>query len=366
MCAHASSLGCAQVPIAAIVRAKLLTAPNDANPKQRGLIDYLNPFHFMKIVANFKLLALLVAVTATVFTGCKKDLPGDRGPSDSDAVTQNGSRDGGAFEEEDCEDFPECFTINYPVSVVMPDGTQQSAADDDALYNLFDGLDDEDDLAFVYPISITLEDDGSTQSIASDDDFDAVMADCFGDDWDDDFACDEEDWEEWPECFELHYPITVTMPDGSDVVLTDDDDLDELFDALDDAEEDDLDLVIHYPICVTMEETGDVETIGNDDELEELFEWCFDEWDDEYGCDEDDLDDFEDCFTLNYPVDVTLPDGSTTSVATDDDWDPLFDQLDEYDDIEVVYPVTITMTDDGTTQTINSDDEFDAALDDCE
>ena len=317
----------------------------------------------MNFRVKFQLFAVLAALCVSVFvTSCKKetDLPAR---SNSNATSEPHVSDG-SFEEEDCEDFPECFALNYPVTVIMPDGSTTSVGDDDALEALFDGLDEEDDLMFQFPITVTLEEDGSTQSVADEDAFVDMLDECFGDGWDEDFDCDEDEWEDWPECFEVNYPVSVCLPDGSNVTLQSDADLDALFDDLDEEE----DIEIHYPITVTLEDDGSTETINNDDELEELMEMCEWYWDDEYGCDEDDFDDFEDCFTVNFPISLTMADGSTQQVNSEDDIDTLVDNLSdaEADAIEVVYPVTVTMNDDGSTQTVASDDAFEALLDSCD
>ena len=93
-----------------------------------------------------------------------------------------------------------------------------------------------------------------------------------------------------------------------------------------------------------------------DDELDDLDEEC-------YG------DDFEDCFTFNFPIQFTLPDGTTVTANSEEEAEETLDTWyeqnpDSEEDPLLVYPISVTL-DDGTVQEINNDDELEELFEEC-
>lgn len=78
---------------------------------------------------------------------------------------------------DDADDFTECFTFVYPFDVNTPSGTTTLNSDDD-LDAIFDTIEDEDDLELVYPITITLTEDGTTVVVNSDDELEDAWDAC--------------------------------------------------------------------------------------------------------------------------------------------------------------------------------------------
>ncbi|WP_298894272.1 hypothetical protein [uncultured Psychroserpens sp.] len=87
-------------------------------------------------------------------------------------------------EDYNCPGGIECFTFNFPLSIITDDGTTLEVNSqeelDNALYNsyYFD---------FVFPIDVTL-DDGDVLTINNEEEFEDILEDCF-DEYDDD--CEE-------------------------------------------------------------------------------------------------------------------------------------------------------------------------------
>jgi len=180
-------------------------------------------------------------------------------------------------------------------------------------------------------------------------------------------AWDREQKEDW-QCFDLIFPITFEMPDGSTITVETDDeegwlDIKTWYDV---NQETDERPSIQFPVVIFFDE--EYMTIDNDEELRGAYAECRPERDrDREGRDDE-------CFGLIYPVSFTMPDGSTITVETDDEegWNELKDWYDDnpgYEEVmpEFQYPVDIIYrTEDGDlTVTINNEEEMLAAKNAC-
>ncbi len=185
----------------------------------------------------------------------------DDGEEDDEEEDDDEDEDG---EDDDCfdDDFElgECFNINYPVNVILEDGTTQtlnSDADVEAL------MEQDVEAEPVYPFDVTLIEDGSTLTMNDEDDFEDLLDECFEDEYD-----DEDDFE-LGECFNINYPVEVELEDGSTQTINSDEDLEALW-------EQDIDADPVYPFDITLIEDGTTQTIMSEDELEDVLDACFD------------------------------------------------------------------------------------------
>ena len=174
------------------------------------------------------------------------------------------------------------------------------------------------------------------------------------DGWDRD-GDDKKDWK----CFNLVFPVTFDMTDGSTITVTSNDEdgwteIKAWYEANPDSEEKPA---LQYPVDIVYEKDETTVTINNDDEMRGAYRHCG-------GRDDRDRA----CFALVYPVTFIMPDGSTITVADREDWAELKAWYEANPDSEerptLQYPVDITYRD-GTTQTINNDEEMRIAKEDC-
>ena len=163
------------------------------------------------------------------------------------------------------------------------------------------------------------------------------------------------------ECFELVYPVTFTMPDGSNITGDEEtvwSELKDWYNAHPDSKEE---ATLIYPVEVVFDDS-ETKTIENEDEMVLLKKVCDDkDYDKDY--------DKEECFDFVYPVTFTMSDGTT---ITGDDEETIDSAMkdwyiahpDSKEEPSLNYPVDIIFEDEST-QTIANDDEMLLALKDC-
>ena len=114
---------------------------------------------------------------------------------------------------------------------------------------------------------------------------------------------------------------------------------------------------------------GTTVTVNSEEELFDLIDKWYEENDDYGDWDEDYDHDFEDCFTLVYPIQIQFPGGETISYANVEDLytgiDAWYDANPESDDDPLpVYPFDVILPD-GTTQTVSSEMEEESLWEAC-
>jgi len=184
--------------------------------------------------------------------------------------------------------------------------------------------------------------DGTVVSVSSDDEFEELL--------------DEEcfgDFGDFGLCFDITFPVLINI-NGTTQTLNSIDEL--IFTVMmylennPDAEEGDV--TMQYPIDVTLED-GTLVTVNSEDEFEGDFETG-------------DL-----CFNINFPISISL--GGTIQILNNLQELILAPIIyletnpdAEEDDIAIQYPIDVTLEDD-TVVAVNSDDEFEELLvDECE
>lgn len=166
-------------------------------------------------------------------------------------------------------------------------------------------------------------------------------------------------------CYEITFPLSFELEDGSTVTANTEDDLEDLF------EDGGLNIVdFVYPVNLVNPETGETEVANNEEELIALFILCFDgeEWEPEDGEIYCDSLDFEfgqlGCYDLGFPLNFVLEDGSTVTANTEDDLADIF--TGENPPVDFAYPITLINQEDGTTHLVNNPDEVEELLEECE
>lgn len=187
-------------------------------------------------------------------------------------------------------DSTSCFSVNLPVTVIV--NSQQVVISDATGYAVVQNIlnefsDDDDDVSFIFPITITYA-NYTTTVVTSNDQLDDIIDDC-GEDNDHDEI----------ECLNINYPITISYYNAgnqtpSTITINSDAALYNFFENFDD---DDY-ATINYPISVT-DGGGSQIVINNNSELEAAIENADSNCE---GEDDDDIEDDDDNDDDNSPI----------------------------------------------------------------
>ena len=177
-------------------------------------------------------------------------------------------------------DNANCITVQLPITVVV-NGLEinvDSEDDFDTIEDVFDALDDdEDSLEILFPITVILS-DYTEIVISSEDELEDLIDDCSGENEPDDDI----------ECADIQYPVTASIFNSNNEVLdvitfTNDRDL---YRFIDDLEDDDI-VNLDFPITVVLFDGSEVR-VNDLDTLEDILDDASDD------CDEDDDYDYND------------------------------------------------------------------------
>ena len=189
-------------------------------------------------------------------------------PNDYGRDKDGWDRDKDDWDKDDKEDW-KCFDLVLPVTFDMPDGSSITVEAEDGYTALRDwyesNLDSEERPSLQYPVDIAFGDD-ETITVNSDDEMRSVYQRC---------SYRDKDKRYW-DCFELVYPVTFIMPDGSTIAVADRDDWDDVkswYDSNPDSEEKPS---LQYPVDISYRD-GTIQTINNDEEMGVSKRDCWDE-----------------------------------------------------------------------------------------
>ena len=172
----------------------------------------------------------------------------------------------------------------------------------------------------------------------------------------------EKDRDDW-RCFYMVFPVTFVMPDGSTITVASDDESgwSELKSWYESNDAYDSRPSIQYPIDIVFDsEEGEIsETIHNDEDMDLALEECKEALYENRDWIE------KECYKLVFPVTFVMPDGSTITVASDDEsgWSELkswYESNESEEEPSLQYPVEIIRdTEQGEeTIVINSEEEL--------
>ncbi len=210
-----------------------------------------------------------------------------------------------------------CFDIVYPITIQMPDGSTLSIdgeedTDLEIVKNYYEENDSEEKPSMVFPITIITY-EGVTKTISSEEEMSDAYRGCSGRDR-------ERDWDRERDCFELVYPVTYVLPDGSTIEISDEEDeagwesLKSWYEANPESEERPS---LQYPVDIVYEseesEDGETVTINSEDEMMVAKEECREMWG------EEDWEEEEECYAFVYPISFLMPDGSTIEISSEGD-----------------------------------------------
>ena len=262
----------------------------------------------------------------------------------------------------------ECFTLEFPVSFNMPDGSLVTVEADDEenwaeIKTWYEtNQDSEERPTMQFPVGILFDEESLV--IENQEEMRSAYQECYPK-RDGEWSRDRDET-----CFYLVYPVTYVMPDGSTISVTSDDEdgWSDLKDWYEENEDSDDKPELQYPvdIVVETEEGSSTVTINGEEEMAAAKRECHTEW--EEGWDEDDE---RDCFEYVLPVTFLMPDGSTITVEDEEGWYSLrvwYEENRRYEEEpSIQYPITISQeTEEGLiTVTLTSGEEMEEVYSEC-
>lgn len=260
-----------------------------------------------------------------------------------------------------------CFDFVYPINFSGPDSSIVEVNSEEEFFELLESLDEEtvESFDFVFPFTIVTAFDSAEVVINDYEELDAVFEACFDfGDWDNEDG-DDGDWDDWGDdvfgghCYVPTFPLTLLI-NGEEVILESPDDVGTLvFDSTL------VSIELAFPLNTIELATGETVTFETEEDFEAALDDCDEGFDD--GDFEWEADDFEECFTVNFPITLIINDEPFT-VADEEGLTALFESLQDFDEvssIELGYPLTVTLTESGEVITINNEEEWEALCDYC-
>ena len=276
-------------------------------------------------------------------------------------------RKGRGFGSDEKEDW-ECFTLEFPVSFNMPDGSLVTVESDDeeswaeikAWYET--NRDSEEKPTMQFPVEILFDEESLV--IENQEEMRSAYQECYPK-RDGEWSRDGDET-----CFYLVFPVIYVMPDGSTISVTSDDedgwsDLKGWYEENEDSE-DKPELQYPVDIIVETEEGTSTVTINNQEEMAAAKRECHAEWEEDWN-----EDDERECFQYVLPVTFLMPDGSTITVEDEEGWYSLRVWYEENRGYEeepsIQYPIDISQeTEEGSiTVTLTSGEEMEEVYSEC-
>lgn len=224
---------------------------------------------------NFLKYSALILGLFLTLTSCQEDggLPGTDATVSQTSSTLLKARTGNvsaSANSETGEGDNDCFKFNYPLTVILTDGSSKTVNSDDELDAACSNDTFEKGSRLKYPVTLTVN--GSAKVINTDAELDAVLDACHASN---DQEGDTEEITAGKECFTVKYPVTIKLPNGEAVkVESREEEMDkvtEYYDANPDAQGEPE---FVYPITVVKAD-GTESVINTAQDLEKLFVSCY-------------------------------------------------------------------------------------------
>ena len=265
-----------------------------------------------------------------------------------DPYGRNGDKDKSDWGRDYDKGDWKCFDLSLPVSYTMPDGstiTVSNEEDWDAIKSWYDeNPESEEKPVLQFPVNVEFDNREGTVNVVVNNA--EEMREMYS-------RCSNGRDDDERECFDLSLPVSYTMPDGSTITVSNEEDWDAIKSWYEENPESEEKPVLQFPVNVEFDD--ETVTVNSEEELRELKQEC---WRDE--------SEERQCFELVFPVTYIMPDASTITVDTDDDagWQPVKDWYEANPDSDerptLQFPVDIIYeTEDGdSTLSINNDEEM--------
>ena len=247
-------------------------------------------------------------------------------------IHYKGDRNKKDLDLDEVVELDSCYTIEFPVSVKNSDGTISMVGSAEELEAL---IENEEITGIVYPFNV-IDEEGKTHKVNNANQAKKLVKEC--EDEDDHGGGKDYDFgivlDSLKVCFELQYPLSVVLEDGTTVEVMNDEELNGL---------------------------------ENSNQLLALLKNCADDDDDDdhghHGDDdfEDVIDDILDCFEIVFPLTVLDADSMELTI---DSLEQLIAEIKEGNIVAFISEITIVDAD-GNTVTIDSFDDLAGVLGGC-
>jgi len=318
----------------------------------------------MRIQKNWFLTLLMILPMMLLFTSCEEEATTTTG--DEELTTEEFTTQALVMMEESGEmGCGGCFTLVYPVTIILPDESELMVFSreeiGEAIAAYLEANPPQDNrpwrplrgyrpqLAFPYEVQL---EDGAILTIESQEDLQIVLEDCGFEPnrpWGPGQHGSHGQFGGLNRCFNIVFPLTLAFPDGTEVTVADREELRttirEWREANPDAEERPT---LAYPFDVELQD-GTTITVASDEDRADLRDVCEGAVGDGHG---------RRCFRINYPIDVAFPDGTTLSVESREEaLTAIMDWVEANPDATerpaIVFPITVTLRN-GETREVES------------
>jgi len=186
------------------------------------------------------------------------------------------------------------------------------------------------------------------------------------------------------QCFQIEFPVSFTLQNGNTITA---DSYEAIFKTIAEQLRDNngefKELAIAYPLTVTINADRTTVTLNSEEELKGLYKECEISWEDDKDNDNRDEDwenDFYDdidwnffknsCFTVDLPFDLTIDGVEKIAISN---YETMFETIStllksndyELEDVALNYPVSVTLID-GTAAIISTEEDFEELEKTCE
>lgn len=293
-------------------------------------VDFVYPLNFTDADGN-SLTANNAEELAALFTDCIPDTGWDDGFDDW------------FFPAWDITLENSCYQLVYPVNLLDMDSASVTANDEAELVAL---LSDGNIYSFAFPLDLE-DEDGNPVSAEDPEELFDLLAECGPGPGSP--GCGIGTFV----CYEVSYPATFLLIDGSTVTVNDDDEFAEVLITGEWAGFD-------FPLTLIDGEGNEI-TVNNDDELNEAILDCDSPWGGGNGGGPI-IDVFFGCYDLAYPATLTLIDGTTVVVNNEEE---LSNAILNGEWASFGYPLTL-IDEEGNEVVVNNEEELGEAIEECE
>ncbi len=293
--------------------------------------------------------------------------------SDEHLGRQGGINDRGAerlMNQVEHRDIDACFQLVFPLSYMMPDESILIISDREDRSALRAWYVDHPDYSgrpvLQFPVDIILE-DGTTTTLNDVEEMRAARAACHDDRRGGHGGNGDGRHGDHELCFQLVFPITHIMPDGSLITVEDQDGMSAIRAWYTDHPDVRVRPTLQFPVDIIFED-GSTVTLEDESELSAARAACDD--DGNHGGNGDGRHgDYELCFQLVFPITHIMPDGSLITVEDQNGMSAIRAWYVEHPDTHqrpsLQFPVEIIYAD-GSTVTLNDETELRAAREACD